>query len=155
MALTIKSGNLFKEDVDVIVNPWNRNIFPWWILIPQGVSGQLKKLAGVSPFVELGYRPMRVGEARLTKAGKLNFKGIIHVAGINLFWFATEYSIRQSIQNSIKICEENNFKSIAFPYIGSGTGNFRSEKVEKLFLDYFKTNPISIEVILVKYQLNE
>jgi len=149
--LKIIEGDILETKVDVIVNPWNRNIFPWWLLLPQGVSGQLKRKAGTIPFQELGYRPMRLGEARLTSAGKLNFKGVIHVAGINLFWVATEFSINESIKNSIILCQEKNFKSISFPLIGSGTGNFKPEKVEKIFIDYFEKNPTSIEVTLVKY----
>lgn len=41
-----KSGDLLDQDVEVIVNAWNRNIIPWWLLIPQGVSGAIKKRAG-------------------------------------------------------------------------------------------------------------
>ncbi len=36
------TGDIFEQDVDVIVNPWNQNFIPWWLLIPQGVSGQIK-----------------------------------------------------------------------------------------------------------------
>ena len=32
-------GDLLDQEVDVIVNAWNRNIIPWWLLLPQGVSG--------------------------------------------------------------------------------------------------------------------
>ena len=37
MNVTIVEGNLLDQDVDVIVNAWNRNIIPWWLLLPQGV----------------------------------------------------------------------------------------------------------------------
>lgn len=144
-------GDIFEQDVDVIVNPWNQNFIPWWLLIPQGVSGQIKKKAGYKPFFELGYRPMRLGKARLTSAGRLRFKGIIHVAGINVFWFATKYSILESLKSALEICERQIFKSIAIPLIGSGTGNFKPEKVEKLFREYFTNNPTSIDVKVIQY----
>jgi O-acetyl-ADP-ribose deacetylase (regulator of RNase III) len=51
----IVSGNLLNQDVDVIVNAWNRNIIPWWLLIPQGVSGTIKRKAGYKPFRELPF----------------------------------------------------------------------------------------------------
>ena len=38
----------------MIVNAWNRNIIPWWLLLPQGVSGAIKKRGGTGPFKELG-----------------------------------------------------------------------------------------------------
>ena len=34
MNVTIVEGNLLDQDVDVIVNAWNRNIIPWWLLLP-------------------------------------------------------------------------------------------------------------------------
>jgi O-acetyl-ADP-ribose deacetylase len=43
-------GNLLDQDVDVIVNVWNRNIIPWWLLLPQGISRAIKRQAGTAPF---------------------------------------------------------------------------------------------------------
>ena len=54
MQLSIIEGDLLDQDVDVIVNAWNRNIIPWWLLLPQGVSGAIKKRGGYAPFRELG-----------------------------------------------------------------------------------------------------
>jgi len=34
--ITVVEGDLLDQDVDVIVNAWNRNIIPWWLLLPQG-----------------------------------------------------------------------------------------------------------------------
>lgn len=38
MNVELTQGDLFDQDVDVIVDAWNRNIIPWWLLLPQGVS---------------------------------------------------------------------------------------------------------------------
>ena len=38
MDLRVVEGDLLDQDVEVIVNAWNRNLFPWWLLLPQGVS---------------------------------------------------------------------------------------------------------------------
>jgi len=46
-------GDLLDQDVEVIVNAWNRNLIPWWLLIPKGISGAIKKRAGLAPFKEL------------------------------------------------------------------------------------------------------
>jgi O-acetyl-ADP-ribose deacetylase (regulator of RNase III) len=43
-------GDLLDQRVDAIVNAWNRNIIPWWLLLPQGVSGAIKRRAGTAPF---------------------------------------------------------------------------------------------------------
>ena len=90
MNVTVIEGDLLDQDVDVIVNAWNRNIIPWWLLLPQGVSGAIKKRGGTGPFKELSkHGPIPLGEAVLTSAGRLPFKAIIHVAGINMLWQAT------------------------------------------------------------------
>lgn len=38
MVPRIVDGDLLDQDVEVIVNAWNRNVIPWWLLLPQGVS---------------------------------------------------------------------------------------------------------------------
>ena len=73
--IEVVDGNLLDQDVDVIVNAWNRNIIPWWLLLPQGVSGAIKRRAGTGPFKELArYGPIPLGNAVMTSAGKLPFK---------------------------------------------------------------------------------
>ena len=124
MEIELVEGNLLEQEVEVIVNSWNRNIIPWWLLLPQGVSGAIKKYAGLQPFKEIRkFGAIPLGEARQTSAGKLPYKAIIHVAGINMFWVATEYSVQQSVVNAMNIVNKQNFKSVAFPLIGSGSGN--------------------------------
>ncbi len=68
---TVVNGDLLDQPVDAIVNAWNRNVIPWWLLLPQGVSGAIKRRAGIAPFRELGYRPLPLGHARRTGAGRL------------------------------------------------------------------------------------
>lgn len=134
--VTEVEGNLLDQDVDVIVNAWNRNIIPWWLLLPQGVSGAIKKRGGIAPFKELARQgPMPLGTAVLTSAGRLPFKGIIHVSGINMLWRASEKSIRDSVTNAMKIAAEHRFASIAFPLIGAGSGGLNPEKVKSIMLD--------------------
>ncbi len=53
MPIEICSGDLLDQPVEAIVNAWNRNIIPWWLLQPHGVSGAIKRRAGSAPFREL------------------------------------------------------------------------------------------------------
>src|ERR1700730_15805675 len=110
----VVEGDLLDQDVDVIVNAWNRNIIPWWLLLPQGVSGAIKRRGGTAPFKKVcRHGSIPLGGAVLTSAGTLPFKGIIHVAGINLLWRASERSIRDSVRNALKQALEHGFVSIA------------------------------------------
>lgn len=98
---------------------------PWWLLLPQGVSGAIKRRAGYAPFREVArHGPMPLGTAVLTSAGRLPHQGIIHVAGINLLWTATETSIRSSVRNALSVASAAGFRSVAFPAIGAGSGRF-------------------------------
>ncbi|MFN7890921.1 MAG: macro domain-containing protein [Pirellula sp.] len=149
----VTTGDLLDQDVEVIVNAWNRNIIPWWLLLPQGVSGAIKKRAGYQPFREVAkYGPIPLGGAVLTSAGRLPFKGIIHVAGISMWWRSTEYSIRESCRNAIRIAREHSFASIAFPLIGAGTGGGSIESVEKLMIDQLGKEEYSCRIVIVRYK---
>jgi O-acetyl-ADP-ribose deacetylase (regulator of RNase III) len=89
--IEIRTGDLLQQDVEVIVNAWNRNFIPWWLLLPQGISGAIKRRGGVEPFRQLrrhGLLP--AGAAVVTGAGRLPFRAIIHVAGLTAWWRSSE-----------------------------------------------------------------
>ncbi len=148
----IVKGDLLDQEVEVIANAWNRNLIPWWLLLPQGVSAAIKRRGGVAPFREVAKAGiMPLGGAVLTGAGKLPFKGIIHVAGINLGWFATKYSVRQSVRSAMEIVNREGFRSVAFPLIGSGSGNWSCVWALGLMLDEFQKLSSTARVVIVRY----
>lgn len=153
MQVEIVHGDLLDQDVDVIVNAWNRNIIPWWLLLPQGVSGAIKKRAGMGPFRELGkLGPIPLGGAVMTGAGKLSFQAIIHVAGISMWWRSSERSIRNSTRNAIHLASENGYSSIAFPLIGAGTGGGSDESVLAMMQDELKSCRFDGLVRIVRFR---
>ena len=136
MQLQTVDGDLLDQDVDVIVNAWNRNIIPWWLLLPQGVSGAIKKRGGYVPFRELSkLGPIPLGGAVITGAGQIPFKSIIHVAGISMWWRSSEQSIRDSTRNAVALAAEHSFESMAFPLIGAGTGGGSADGVLSMMQD--------------------
>jgi len=153
MTAEIVSGDLLAQDVEVIVNAWNRNIIPWWLLLPQGVSGAIKRKGGCRPFFELGKMcAIPLGGAVFTSAGRMPYKGIIHVAGINMFWRATKFSIQESVRSAMRIVNERHISSVAFPIIGAGTGGFGSEGALTLMQEAFSEIHSKAKVIIVKYE---
>jgi O-acetyl-ADP-ribose deacetylase len=151
--MRIVEGDLLDQDVDAIVNAWNRNIIPWWLLLPQGVSGAIKKRGGLAPFRELArVGPMPLGSAVVTSAGRLPFKGIIHVAGINMLWRASERSIRDSVAHALARAREHGFRSVAFPLIGAGSGSFDEEKALAVMRSALEAAEGDIAVTVVRYR---
>ncbi len=155
MTPRVTDGDILEQSVDVIVNAWNRNVIPWWLLLPQGVAGAIKRRGGREPFREVArHGPIPLGGAVLTGAGRLPFKGIIHVAGINLLWFATNRSIGLSVESAMNIVRKHGFRSIAFPIIGSGSGNRRRDKALAVMLDAFQRIDVDADVVIVRYRSN-
>jgi O-acetyl-ADP-ribose deacetylase (regulator of RNase III) len=155
MHLSVVEGDLLNQDVEVIVNAWNRNIIPWWLLLPQGVSGAIKKEGGLGPFRELGrLGAIPLGGAVVTGAGRLPFKALIHVAGINMLWISSEKSIRACVQNAMRIAQSNGYKSIAFPLIGAGTGGGKEDRVLGYMTSELETISFDGEVRIVRFMKN-
>ena len=152
MEIRVTDGDLLDQDVDVIVNAWNRNIIPWWLLLPQGVSGAIKRRAGYEPFRELGRKgAIRLGGAVETCAGRLPFRGIIHVAGISIFWQSSERAIRSCVRSALAIAHERGYRSIAFPLIGAGTGGFSPERALDIMQDETRKFDYDGEVELSRF----
>lgn len=146
-------GDLLDQPVEVIVNAWNRNIIPWWLLLPQGVSGAIKKRGGTQPFKEVAkHGPIPLGGAVLTSAGKLPFKAIIHVAGINGWWRASPFSIQESVKNAIKIVNEEDFTSVAIPLIGGHSGGFSPERSKELIQEQLAKESFTAKVLVVEFK---
>lgn len=125
---TVVYGDILNQSVDAIVNPWNSNVIPWWLLLPQGVSGAIRKRAGSEafrPLTSAGY--LKPGTAVFAPAGKLPIKGIIHVAALTPYWTTSEAIVTSCIRNAIGIAAENNLTSLAFPLLGAGIGGMNPE----------------------------
>ena len=151
-SVSIVHGHLLDQAVDVIVNAWNRNLIPWWLLLPHGVSGAIKKRAGYAPFRELrraGVLPL--GGAAVTSAGRLPHRAIVHVAGIGHTWRSSERSIRGSVRSAIGKARELDAASIAFPLIGAGIGGFAPERVEAMMREELAGLAYDGRVVLVRY----
>ncbi len=153
MNVTTVEGDLLDQRTEAIVNAWNRNIIPWWLLLPQGVSGAIKKRGGTAPFKELRrHGAIPLGQAVATSAGRLPYKAIIHVAGINMLWRASKQSIENSVRNAMRVAGELGVKSVAFPIIGAGSGGFDVTSAGEVMRTTFATIDSPITVTLVRYR---
>lgn len=152
MRVSVVQGDLLEQDVEAIVNPWNRNFIPWWLLLPQGVSGAIKRRAGYAPFTELTKKGLlELGEAVETGSGKLTFSRIIHVAGLHAYWIASERSIRLSTTNAAALAADLGVRSLAYPIIGAGTGGAKQEDALRWMQAELKGLKHELDVSIVRY----
>ena len=155
MDTKIVDGDLLDQQVEVIVNTWTRNIIPWWLLIPQGVSGAIKRRSGYRPVQEVGrLGAIPLGGAARTSAGRLPYKGTIHVAGINMLWRASAMSIQGSVRSAMALAAKHEFRSVAFPVIGAGSGGFKEPAAFALMLEALKDIRSTAHVVIVRYRRN-
>ena len=153
MDVRIVDGDLLDQNVEVIVNAWNRNLIPWWLLLPQGVSRAIKRRGGTEPFRELARRGMiPLGNAVETGPGKLQFKAIIHVAGINLLWRSSEWSVRRSVRNAMTLVKDRGYRSIAFPLIGAGSGGGKEPQILTWMREELDLIEYPGTVVIVRYR---
>lgn len=87
----------------------------------------------------------------MTGAGRLSFKAIIHVAGINLLWRSSEKSVRGSVRSALDLASQRGFTSIAFPLIGAGSGGGNQDRIRNWMLEEFASSDFSGEVRLVRF----
>jgi O-acetyl-ADP-ribose deacetylase (regulator of RNase III) len=149
----VVEGDLLDQKVDAIVNAWNRNTIPWWLLLPQGVSGAIKRRGGTAPFSELRrHGRMALGQAVTTGPGRLSYKGIIHVAGIDDLWRGTEMAARLSARNAVREAERQGFVSIAIPLIGSGSWGLSQDRSESAILDELSKIESDVRATVVRFR---
>ncbi|MEW6435400.1 MAG: macro domain-containing protein [Myxococcota bacterium] len=143
--------DLLDQPVEVIVNAWNRNLIPWWLLLPQGVSGAIKRRGGTQPFREVArHGPIPLGGAVRTGAGALPFRAIIHVAAIDLLWRASERSIHDGVVAALRLVDGGGFASVAFPVLGAGSGGFDKARALEVMQRALAASTSTADVRLVR-----
>ena len=138
--------------VDVIVNPANSHLAHGG-----GLAAIIARQAGIaledecSKIIEMqGQVP--VGEAVLTNAGKLPYKGIIHAVGPRMGAGDELKKIANAILSVLDLVNQKQWQSVAFPAISTGIFNVPISICAQAFKQavphYFKKNPdTSIETI--------
>lgn len=112
--------DLLFEDVDCIVNPANGGLSHGG-----GVAAAIAKAAGTAledeceAIVQQQGR-IPVGEAVVTNAGKLPFKGIIHVIGPRLGCGDEETKLVKALQSAFHIASKKGWISLSFPAVSLG-----------------------------------
>ena len=133
-------GDITTAKVDAIVNAANPVM-----LGGGGVDGAIHKAAGIKLLEACkavkskdGIR-CPTGEARITVAGDLDAKYVIHTVGPKYYTNADPKSLLISAyKNSLELAQQYECKSIAFPAISCGVYGYPIDEAAKISVDVCK-----------------
>lgn len=119
-AFEVVTGDLLIEPVDAIVNAANSHLAHGG-----GVAAAIARAAGPALVAEgdalvaeRGQVP--VGEAVVTTAGDLPFRGVIHAVGPHQGVGDEEEKLAQALESSFLRAHERGWSSVSFPAVSSG-----------------------------------
>ena len=128
--IELVKGDITELEVDAIVNAANSRL-----KMGGGVAGAILRKGGWEIQEEcdrIGYCP--VGGAVITGAGRLKAKKVIHAVGPRMGEGDEDRKLRDATLSALKLAEENNLESIAFPAISTGIFGFPKDRCAKIML---------------------
>jgi len=147
--LKLVQGDITLEGVEALVNAANSGLRGGG-----GVDGAIHRAGGPSIMEQcrkIGGCP--TGQAVLTTGGRLKAKYIIHTVGP--IWRGGEENEEQLLasayENSLKLAQKHQIRSLAFPSISTGVYGFPIEKAAEVALqtigNYLKQNQDNLEEV--------
>ncbi|MEA3303027.1 MAG: O-acetyl-ADP-ribose deacetylase [Pseudomonadota bacterium] len=134
--ISLVQGDITSADVDAIVNAANSRM-----LGGGGVDGAIHRAAGRALLEACKQvKPVNgircpVAEARITPAGQLKARYVIHTVGprYRIDSHPQEF-LRNAYRNSLQLALENSCKSIAFPAISCGVYGYPMDEAAEIAL---------------------
>jgi O-acetyl-ADP-ribose deacetylase (regulator of RNase III) len=155
MKIRLIKGDITKVEVDAIVNAANSSL-----LGGGGVDGAIHRVGGkeiLNDCIKIRNKQggCEVGDAVITTAGNLNAKRVIHTVGPrwNSYESNKDEKLRSCYLESLKLAEENNLKTIAFPNISTGVYGYPKDRAAEIAIKAvreFKSKIVE-EIIFVCY----
>lgn len=149
--ITAIQSDITTIKADAIVNAANTSL-----LGGGGVDGAIHRKGGKAILDECIVIRNRqggcdVGEAVITTAGNLPAKFVIHTVGP--VWNGDKETKKQLLakcyQNALRLAEENQLNSIAFPNISTGIYHFPKDKAANIAVEAVKNFPFqSVEEVI-------
>ena len=136
--IKLLQGDITELDTDVIVNAANAQL-----IMGGGVAGAIRRKGGPSIQEECNkIGGTFVGGAKITTGGNLKARHVIHAVGPRMGEGEEDEKLNNATLNSLKLADEHNLKSIAFPAISAGIFGFPITRCAEIMLsttiDYLK-----------------
>jgi O-acetyl-ADP-ribose deacetylase (regulator of RNase III) len=129
-AIELIDGDLTEQATDAIVNAANAQL-----ILGGGVAGAIRRKGG--PAIQEECNKIGgtfVGGAVITTGGNLKAMHVIHAVGPRMGEGKEDEKLKNATLNSLKVADENNLKSIAFPAISTGIFGYPIDRCAKIML---------------------
>jgi O-acetyl-ADP-ribose deacetylase (regulator of RNase III) len=149
--LEVLDGDITEMETDAIVNAANAQL-----VLGGGVAGAIRKKGGPAIQEECNkIGGTYVGRAAITTGGNLKAKYVIHAVGPRMGKGNEDEKLKNATFNSLKMADDNNLKSIAFPAISTGIFGFPIDRCAEIMLqttaDYLKGQTELEKVVFCLY----
>ena len=146
--ISLVQGDLTELQVGAIVNAANAQL-----VLGGGVAGAIRTKGGPTIQQECDrIGGTTVGGAVITGAGNLPCNYVIHAVGPRYGEGQEDEKLRLATLNSLKLANENNLQSIAFPAISTGIFGFPKDRCAQIMLnttvDFLETSETSLEEVI-------
>lgn len=123
-------GDITEMATDAIVNAANAQL-----ILGGGVAGAIRRKGG--PKIQEECNQIGgtvVGGAVITTGGNLKAKHVIHAVGPMMGEGDEDNKLRQATLNSLKLADQHQLKSIAFPAISTGIFGYPLDRCARIML---------------------
>lgn len=157
LSIRIKHGDITEEKTDAIVNAANNSL-----LGGGGVDGAIHSKGGAVILEQCKkHAGCPTGEARITTAGNLPCRYIIHTVGpvYGSDPILEKKLLYNTYFNSLKLADEYRIKTIAFPSISTGAFGYPIDEAVKVafeaVIDFSKSNSTIEEIVFVLFSTED
>jgi len=149
--LRLERGDITELDTDAIVNAANAQL-----VLGVGVAGAINSKGGPSIQEECDQiGGTFVGGAVITTGGDLKARHVIHAVGPRIGEGDEDIKLTNAIKNSLKVADENDLFSIAFPAISTGIFGYPKDRCAnimiKTIIEFLQGETSLREVVICLY----
>ena len=153
--IRLVQGDITKLGTDAIVNAANSQL-----ILGGGVAGAIRSKGGPTVQEECNrIGGTFVGGAVITTGGDLKAKHVIHAVGPRMGEGNEDEKLKNATLNSLRLMDDNNLKSIAFPAISTGIFGYPIDRCSKIMIatakEYLSGNTQVNEIIFCLYTTSD
>lgn len=146
--IKLVQGDITDMNTDVIVNAANSQL-----ILGGGVAGAIRKKGGPKVQEECNkIGGTYVGGAVITTGGNLKANYVIHAVGPRMGEGSEDEKLKNATLNSLKLMDEKNLQTIAFPAISTGIFGFPIDRCAKIMIsatkEYLNSKKSQIKTVI-------